>query len=133
MKRAYWLSVFYLIVALVSGVFFREFTKLNNYTEVTALGKVHGHAMMLGFVFFIIVIVLCKIMKIQYTKGYKGFLIVYNIGLITLIGTQIARGVLEVLGKEFAGLSHIAGTGHVILTVGLVWFMILLKKKVNEG
>lgn len=132
MRRAYFLSVFYLIVALASGVFFREFTKFNNFTEATALGKVHGHAMMLGFMFFIMVVILCKTMKIQFTKGYNNFLIVYNIGLIILIATQIARGVLEVLGKDFAGLSHIAGMGHAILAVGLVWFMVLLNRVIKE-
>lgn len=132
MRRAYYLSTFYLVVALVSGLFFREFTKFNNYTGVTTLGKVHGHAMMLGFFFFIIVLILCKTMRFQYIKGYEQFLIVYNIGLVVLIGTQIARGVLQVLGKDFAGLSHIAGTSHVILTIGLGWFMVILNKAIKQ-
>ncbi|MEC2677351.1 DUF2871 family protein, partial [Bacillus cereus] len=29
---------------------------------------------------------------------------------------------------DFYGLSHMAGLGHVIISIGLVWFMILLKK-----
>lgn len=39
MKQEIKKSTIYLILALVSGVFFREFTKFNQFTQNTALGK----------------------------------------------------------------------------------------------
>ena len=42
---------------MVGGVFYREFTKLNGYTGVTALGKVHTHLFLLGMVMFLIIAV----------------------------------------------------------------------------
>lgn len=41
---------------------------------------------------------------------------------------MLFRGLLQVNGTDFNGLSHMAGVGHVIISVGLIWFMILLKK-----
>ena len=43
-------SFVYLILALISGVFYREFTKFNGFTEKTTLGVVHTHLFVLGVV-----------------------------------------------------------------------------------
>lgn len=79
---------------------YREFTKLNNFTDPTALGLLHAHALVLGFVFFILVLLLEKNFEVSKIKNFKTWLITYNIGLIYL---------LSVNNTDFAGLSHIAG------------------------
>ena len=38
------------------------------------------------------------------------------------------RGILEVQGNDINGFNHIAGTGHFLLGIGLIWLMLLLKK-----
>ena len=43
MKRYINISLAYAIAAMAGGVFYREFTKYNNFTGVTSLGKVHAH------------------------------------------------------------------------------------------
>ena len=43
MKKFINISLIYAIAAMAGGVFYREFTKFNNFTGVTALGKVHAH------------------------------------------------------------------------------------------
>ncbi|MEG2421782.1 MAG: DUF2871 family protein, partial [Oscillospiraceae bacterium] len=55
MKKYLNLSLIYAIAAMVGGVFYREFTKFNGYTGVTALGKVHTHLFLLGMVIFLLV------------------------------------------------------------------------------
>ena len=55
MKKYLNLSLIYAIAAMVGGVFYREFTKFNGYTGVTALGKVHTHLFLLGMVLFLLV------------------------------------------------------------------------------
>lgn len=57
MKKYLNISLIYAILAMVGGVFYREFTKLNGYTGVTALGKVHTHLFLLGIVMFLIITV----------------------------------------------------------------------------
>lgn len=130
MKKLFNLSFFYLILGLALGVFFREFTKLNDFTGITKLSVAHTHTLVLGFIFFLILIILEKLFSVSNVKYFIGWLITYNIALISLISTLVARGILEVLNKDFIGLPHIAGTAHAILGVALIWFMIILKKSI---
>ena len=130
MKKLFNLSFFYLILGLALGVFFREFTKFNDFTGITTLSAAHTHTLVLGFIFFLILIILEKVFNISNIKYFIGWLITYNIGLLSLICTLVARGILEVLNKNFIGLSHIAGIAHTILGISLIWFMIILKKSI---
>lgn len=130
MRKLFNLSFFYLILGLALGVFFREFTKLNDFTGITTLSAVHTHTLVLGFIFFLVIVVLENVFTISNIKNFNIWLITYNIGLLSLISTLVARGILEVLNKDFAGLPHMAGTSHVILGLSLIWFMIILKKSI---
>lgn len=130
MKRLFNLSFFYLILGLALGVFFREFTKLNDFSGATTLNVAHTHTLVLGFIFFLVIVILEKVFTISNIKYFNIWLITYNIGLLSLISTLVARGVLEILNKDFAGLPHIAGTSHAILGLSLIWFMIILKKSI---
>ena len=130
MKRLFNLSFFYLILGLALGVFFREFTKLNDFSGTTTLNVAHTHTLVLGFIFFLVIVILEKVFTISNIKYFNIWLITYNIGLLSLISTLVARGVLEILNKDFAGLPHIAGTSHAILGLSLIWFIIILKKSI---
>ena len=130
MKKLFNLSFFYLILGLALGIFFREFTKFNSFTGITTLSAAHTHTLVLGFIFFLILIILEKLFSISNTKYFTGWLITYNIGLLSLISTLIVRGILEVLNKDFIGLPHIAGTAHAIFGISLIWFMTILKKSI---
>lgn len=127
MKKLYTASFFYLIIGLSAGVFFREYTKLNGFTAITALKSVHPHILTLGFLFFFILTLASKSIKFYENKNFNKWYIVYNIGLIWTGIAMLIRGILQVSGTEFKGLNHIAGTGHLVLGVALIWFMIILK------
>ena len=60
MKKYVNLTLVYAILAMVGGVFYREFTKFNDFTGRTALGVVHTHYFMLGMVFFLLLLLLEK-------------------------------------------------------------------------
>ena len=55
MKKYLNISLIYAIAAMVGGVFYREFTKWNGFTGMTALGKVHTHLFLLGMLMFLII------------------------------------------------------------------------------
>ena len=131
MKKYVNLSIFYLVLGLVFGVFFREFTKFNNFTDRTTLSALHGHALILGFIFFLIVLILDKLFEISKAKAYKGWLIAYNVSLVFMLITLLVRGILQVNGSDFAGLSHIAGLAHTMLGLSFIWFATILYKKVK--
>ncbi|MDV4149470.1 DUF2871 domain-containing protein [Clostridium sp. AL.422] len=132
MKKYFNIATIYLVLGLAMGVFYREFTKINEFEGQTVLAGVHTHTLTLGFMFFILVLLLEKNFSISNGKGFKGWCILYNISLIYLLVTLTIRGVLQVLGNDFTGFSHIAGLGHVILSVSLVWFVVLVNKAIKE-
>lgn len=131
MKKIYWLAFIYLIVGLVFGVFYREFTSYHNFEGDTQLAFLHTHALILGMIFFLIVLILDHLYKISESKRFSYWLITYNIGLIGLLSTLTIRGMGQVLLWELAGFNHVAGLFHTILGASLVWFFILLGKKIN--
>lgn len=132
MKKYINLSTFYLVLGLAMGVFFREFTKINGFEGKTTLSVVHTHTLILGFMFFILVLLLVKNFNISQNKSFKSWCIFYNLSLVYLLATLTARGILQVLGNDFAGLSHIAGLGHVLISIALIWFMVIVNKSIKE-
>ncbi|MCF0148010.1 MAG: DUF2871 domain-containing protein [Clostridium sp.] len=132
MKKYFNLATVYLVIGLAMGMVYREFTKLNEFQGETVLSGVHTHALTLGFMFFILVLILIKNFNISQIKGFKAWSILYNISLIYLLVTLTIRGMLQVLGKDFAGLSHIAGLGHVLLSIALIWFVVIVNKSIKE-
>lgn len=137
MKKFYQLSVFYAILGIIGGVFYREFTKFNNFEGVTTLGFVHTHALVLGMFFFLILLLLEKQFKLTSSKKCSKFLGFYNVGLITTITMLIVRGVLQVLNTSLssglnASISGISGLGHIILGIGMIYFFLILKERLKE-
>ena len=51
MKRYMNTALLYAILAMAGGVFYREFTKFNGFTDKTTLAVVHTHYFLLGMVF----------------------------------------------------------------------------------
>ena len=67
MRRLYYASFAYLVAGVLSGLFYREFTKLNDFPEggSTQLGLVHTHLLTLGFIVLLIVLVLEKLFTLS--------------------------------------------------------------------
>lgn len=134
MKKLINTSFFYAILAMVGGVFYREFTKYNQFTGRTTLAFVHTHLFMLGMVFFLIVLLLNKQYVLSAHKSFGTFFVVYNIGVIMASCMFIVRGVLQVLETPLskgltASIAGMSGVSHIIISVGLVWFFVILKKQ----
>ena len=87
MQKYFKISSFYLLFGLVMGIFSREFTKLNNFSGYTVLKSVHTHTLVLGFLFFIIVLLLEKNFTISNNKSFNKWIVLYNLGLLYLIIT----------------------------------------------
>jgi len=131
-KKLYYTSFFYAILGLISGIFYREFTKINDFTAYTALKPLHTHILVLGFLFFLLLTLLAKQFRVHEVRSFKGWYNVYNIGLMLSLAAMTVRGILQVNGTDMKGLSHMAGLGHAVLGASIIWFMILLGKRVKE-
>ncbi|EEH98488.1 DUF2871 domain-containing protein [Clostridium tertium] len=132
MKKYFNFATFYLVLGLVMGVFYREFTKFNGFEGKTVLSVVHTHSITLGFIFFILVLLLEKNFGLSKIKHFSKWLVLYNVSLIYVLGTFTARGIMQVLGTDFAGLSHIAGLGHAMIGIAMIWFVVIVNKSIKE-
>lgn len=136
MKKCLNVSLIYAIAALAGGVFYREFTKFNDYMGATSLGKVHTHLFMLGMVVFLIAALFAKDGSLEKEKMFRSFMIVYNIGVPLAAVMMAVRGVTQVLGTELskgadASISGIAGIAHILTGVGIILFLAALFKCAN--
>lgn len=133
MKKYLNISLIYAIAAMIGGVFYREFTKFNNFTEVTALGKVHTHLFLLGMVVFLLVALFAAHYDLESIKAFRIFMCIYNIGVPLTAVMMAVRGVTQVLGAVLstgasASISGIAGIGHILTGTGIVLLLLSLKK-----
>lgn len=137
MKKYLNLSLIYAVFAMAAGVFYREFTKWNGFTGVTALGKVHAHLFFLGMMVFLLVALFSERHALKEQKSFRIFLWLYNIGVPLTAVMLAVRGVLQVLGTPLsagtdAAVSGIAGIGHILTGAGLILLLVSLKKTADK-
>ncbi|WP_048600756.1 DUF2871 domain-containing protein [Rubeoparvulum massiliense] len=132
MSKLYKTTFFYLILGLVAGVFYREFTKINSFQGITELGVLHTHLLLLGFFFFMLATLLAAQFKITEVRGFNAWYIIYNIGVLFTVGMMVWIGMNQVTGATMTGLNHMAGSAHVVLSASLVWFMVILGKAMKN-
>ena len=130
-------AVVYAAVALISGVFYREFTKGFGFEGHTSLSLMHVHYFMLGMTFFLMMALLEKAFVFT-DKTVEKLEIVYNAGLNVSCLAFLLRGLAQVVvkGDIASGLDHaisgIAGMGHAALGVSLLWILIKVVKGIKE-
>lgn len=136
MKRLLNAAFIYMLVGVASGLFYREFTKANDFTEgaYTQLSVVHTHLLTLGFIVLLIVLALEKVFTITRSpRLFAWFFWLYNAGLILTAGMMVWHGMLTVLGEESTGMiAGIAGLGHILLTAAMIVFFIALRRAVLD-
>lgn len=132
-KRYANLALVYAILAMVSGVFYREFTKFRQFSGQTRLSVMHTHYFMLGMFFFLVLMLTEKVFAFSDRSAGK-LLIVYQIGLnITGLGFFL-RGLAQVQGTELsrgldAAVSGIAGIGHILTGVCIVLLLLKIRRR----
>lgn len=132
MKRYANAATVYAILAMVGGVFYREFTKFNGFVGETTLSVVHTHYFLLGMVFFLLLLLLEK--NFAFTAGKTGkVLLVYHIGLNLTALMLTVRGICQVLeiglsSGMSAAISGMAGIGHMLLGISLILLLVQIKR-----
>ena len=137
MKRYMNASILYAILAMVGGVFYREFTKFYGFIDRTSLGFVHTHYFLLGMVFFLLLLLLEKNFSFSGAKTSR-ILIFYHIGLNLTAVMLAVRGVTQVLGMVppssiNATISGVAGIGHILLSVSLILLLMQIKRSLSDN
>lgn len=126
MKRYINYSIVYAILALVGGGFYREFTKMNDYTSWSTLSVVHTHYFILGMMFFLVL----GLVSLNVNFKSNRAVLFYNIGLNLTAIMLVVRGIVQVLDLNVvsAAISGIAGIGHIILGISLILILLDIKK-----
>lgn len=134
MKKLFNAAFIYMLAGVASGLFYREFTKLNAFPEgqFTQLGLAHTHLLTLGFIVLLIVLVIEKVFTISRSpKLFGWFFWLYNAGLILTSAMLIWHGSLTVLGEDSnAMIAGIAGLGHIAITAGMIVFFVAFRRAV---
>ncbi|WP_030013459.1 MULTISPECIES: DUF2871 domain-containing protein [Micrococcales] len=134
MKKLFNAAFIYMVVGVLSGLFYREFTKAQDFPEggFTQLSVVHTHVLTLGFIVLLIVLALEKVLGISRSpKLFTWFFWLYNAGVVVTSGTMVWHGILTVLGDESSAMiSGIAGLGHIFITAGMVVLFIALRRAI---
>lgn len=130
MKKLINTAFIYALAAMAAGVFYREVTRMLNYTGRTYLSLAHGHLFLLGVLFFLIVALLSKFIDFTETASFRKAFIVYNVGLIWTVALFLVHGWMEVHGMAVgAMIAGIAGLGHILWGIGLVWILNLIRSR----
>ena len=134
MKKYLNATTFYTLIALIMGVFYREFTKFNHFEMHTSLAVVHSHYLILGTFFFLILVILEKQFNLsQYVSDRLVKL--YHVGLNLTCLMMVVRGVIQVLNLELsrafdASLAGVAGIGHIVLSLALILLLVRIRKAI---
>ena len=130
MKKLYIAALIYMIIGLASGLFYREYGRGFEFDGFTQLSVLHTHLLALGMLFFLIVMVLEKVFALSQSKWFNLFFWHYNAGLLVTAGMMVAHGIMSYQGVEASGMTAgIAGLGHILLSVGLIFLFIALGKR----
>ena len=129
-------SLIYAVLAMIFGVFYREFTKFIDYNGHTVLSVVHTHYFMLGMIFFLILL----LFEMNFTfsgKTMSKILIIYHTGLNLTVVMFLVRGILQSLQTPISAginsaVSGIAGIGHILLGVSIILVLVQLKKGIKD-
>lgn len=129
-------ALIYAVLAMVGGVFFREFTKFNGFEGTTTLAFVHTHYFALGMIVFLLLVLLENALHITDAKLGRA-VAAYHIGLNATAAMLVVRGIPQVLGIELthgmdAANSGIAGLGHIVLGVSIVLILLGVKRAVSR-
>lgn len=137
MKKYLNLSLVYAIAAMAGGVFYREFTKFQGFTGVTALGKVHTHLFLLGMLVCLMVALFAERLNLTEIRSFRVFQWTYHIGVPLTAVMLLVRGITQVLGLTLskgasAAISGIAGIGHILTGVGIILLLVSLKRAAKD-
>jgi hypothetical protein len=139
MRKLFTSAAAYAAFGLLSGLFYREYTKGQGFTGVTQLSTLHTHALALGMIVFLVVLALDKVFDLSSAtspsrKLFTLFFWFYQSGLIVTLGTMVVRGVMQVNGQTGApAVSGIAGLGHILLTLGILHLFLALNTALKSS
>ena len=137
MQRLLRTAFAYMLLGVVSGLFYREYTKATDTVGIDSqLSILHTHLLALGMLVFLVVLALDALFSLTGRRSFSVFYWTYNIGLLVTVVMQAVRGMLTLDGQDPAATSAaipgIAGLGYILLTIGLVALFVALRAAIAD-
>jgi hypothetical protein len=133
LKKLYYAALLYAALGLSLGLFYREYTQFHNFEGTTQLSVLHTHLLVLGMIVMLTVLSLEKLFNLSQTKWFNLFYWHYNGGLLLSMLMTLIIGVRDVAGQASTPMiDGISGLGHIIITIGIVFFFLALGKRLAE-
>ncbi|MBV1779468.1 DUF2871 domain-containing protein [Paeniglutamicibacter sp. ABSL32-1] len=133
MMRLMYTAFVFGITGVLSGLYYRELTKINDLADRSAsqLPLVHTHLLVLGFVFLLIVLALERLFAISAAapRAFACFYWLWTVGVAVTGSMMLIKGTLVVVGKDAssAAFAGIAGLGHISLTAAVIVLFVALR------
>jgi len=130
-------SFIYAVVGMLSGAFYREFTKFYDYNDYTVLSVTHTHIIILGTFLFLILFLYENKFEMSKEKMFVWFYYVYNSALIVKVVMMYARGITDVTGMEVSSalngaISGISGISHGVLGLSLIMLYVAFRRVIFD-
>ncbi len=100
MRRLLYSFLFYMVIGLLSGFYYRELTKAHDFVGDTQLSLVHTHTLILGMFMFLLLLPLEKVFKLSSYYLFNWFFFVYHLGVLITISMMTVKGTFQVIGKK---------------------------------
>lgn len=126
-----------LVLALISGVFYREFTKYFNYNGKTYLSKMHPHIIVLGVIFILIIYLSILFLKNdELVNKLKKPLLFFSISLIITVVLFMLHGISQITDPSYIltkaqVFSGLAGIGHTLLSISMLYILLKIYRANN--
>ena len=135
MKRLMYSSALYTLLGLLSGLFYREMTKAEDFRGFSQLNVKHTHLLVLGTIMFLIFMIIEGQFKLTtHTKLFNSFFYIYHVGVLVTVAMQFVNGISTIKDLSVSpDIAGIAGLGHIFLTIAFILFFILLGKRINKN
>lgn len=122
-------------IGLAGGLYYREFTKLNDFdfSRPSQLGVVHTHALTWGTIFMLALLALVALLPaLAADRRMRWGVHLLNAGLVLTVGMMTFKGSVQILDKPWAdspALAGVSGLGHMTLTAALILLLLAIGKQ----
>lgn len=125
-KRFVNAAIVYAVLAMVFSVFYREYTKILDFSGATTLSVVHTHYFAMGMSMFLLFALLDKAYGFAGQKRAGGWVVAYHVGLnLTVLGLVARRGLRMCRARSFPARWMLPSPGSaawVIPCWGSAWW-----------
>ncbi|MBO1212356.1 DUF2871 domain-containing protein [Staphylococcus nepalensis] len=135
MKKLMYSSILYTILGMLSGLFYREMSKAENFSGYSQLNVTHTHLLVLGTIMFLIFLVIENQLKLtKHHTLFNYFFYVYHVGILVTVAMQFVNGIAVMKGFSVSpAIAGISGLGHITISIAFILFFVLLNKSINAN